>query len=263
MWWRGPEFLEIHPFFPNQPKLDDLEKDGKKSVQKEYKTKQIHVFATISFVEPNRLDQLVEKSSKLDKLLRIAVLVFRFLLNSARNLRWWKKDDDDNIIGFGNQNWVQKQEGLFKSIISALYQVDTSSLIRRKVRLIAINEDIELKDFHQHELSVAKRALITLAQLKVYQNEFGALLTNEELHKSSPLLKLNPIYHQGTLIVGGRFKANEEIPFSIRHPVILPKGATISQRIIMDTHDALGHAGPSQVLYQLRQATWPIGASEL
>ena len=64
-------------------------------MQKEYEKKQIHVFATISSVEPNRLDQLVEKIIKLDKLLRIAALVFRFLLNSARCLSWWKKGDDE------------------------------------------------------------------------------------------------------------------------------------------------------------------------
>ena len=70
--------------------------------------------------------------------------------------------------------------------ISTLYQLDSVSLIRRKIKLVTINDEIELRDFHQYESSTAKRALITLAQHKAYQKEFKALQLNEELPKSSP-----------------------------------------------------------------------------
>ena len=97
------KFLETSPFYPDQPELNKLEKAARNSVQKEFKTKQANVFSTTTSVGPNQLDQLVERISKLNKLLRITALSLRFLLNSARNQNWWKSDEEESVIGFGNE----------------------------------------------------------------------------------------------------------------------------------------------------------------
>lgn len=60
------------------------EKEGEKSVQGEYKAKQVYVFATIASVSSNRLDQVIEKISNLCKLLRITFLVFRFFIKLGK-----------------------------------------------------------------------------------------------------------------------------------------------------------------------------------
>ena len=123
-----------------------------------------------------------------------------------------------------NFGYLNKKD--FSNLVSTLYPIDRSKLIIRKIKLDQINSHIELSDFHQYELSAAKRLLVTLAQRKVFQKEFGALHLEEDLPKGSPLPKLNPIIHKGTLILGGRFRPNVQSPFSSRHPVILPNNAT-------------------------------------
>ena len=75
----------------------------------------------------------------------------------------------------------------------------------------------------------------------------------------APPLKSKPHHLARNLNFWGKIQTQCRNPIEIRHPVILPKEAAISQKIIMATHETLDHSGASQVLYQLRQSMWPMG----
>ena len=72
---------------------------------------------------------------------------------------------------------------------------------------------------------------------------------------ASPLRTLSPSIHDGIICVGGRLN-RAPIPFSAKHPMILPSKHPVSDLIIKDYHEKEGHVGASHVLASLRQKFW-------
>jgi Family of unknown function (DUF5641)/Integrase zinc binding domain len=61
--------------------------------------------------------------------------------------------------------------------------------------------------------------------------------------------------------VGGRLK-NSDLPFEVKHQIILPKGH-VTTTLVRDLHQDNGHAGAQAVMAIVRQMFWPIGAKRL
>ena len=74
---------------------------------------------------------------------------------------------------------------------------------------------------------------------------------------ASPLRKLSPFLHDGVICVGGRLN-NASIPFSAKHPMILPSKHPVTDLIIKDYHEKEGHVGACHVLASLRQRFWNL-----
>ncbi|XP_063994268.1 uncharacterized protein LOC135171569 [Diachasmimorpha longicaudata] len=72
----------------------------------------------------------------------------------------------------------------------------------------------------------------------------------------APLIKLNPFLDErGVIRVGGRLR-NSNIPFSQRHPMILPKNHHVTDLVIHQEHQRHLHAGAQATLCAIRHRFW-------
>ncbi|CAK9809111.1 hypothetical protein ANTQUA_LOCUS5887 [Anthophora quadrimaculata] len=106
------------------------------------------------------------------------------------------------------------------------------------------------------EMGKAHDALIKLLQQVHFSKELRCLATNQK-DVGEKLQQLSPfIDKDGILRVGGRLK-HSQIPFSQRHPIVLPK-ARVTSLIIEAQHRMHLHAGIQNTLYAVRCRYWPI-----
>ena len=102
------------------------------------------------------------------------------------------------------------------------------------------------------DIEFAKNFLITEAQKIHYPEEYQALTRGEKISEKSQLIKLNPQLRKGVMIMKGRLDNLHAMPEQMKNPIILPKGATITDKIILDHHYKAAHAGPELTLRQVR-----------
>ena len=107
------------------------------------------------------------------------------------------------------------------------------------------------------ELDLAINRVLQITQARDFSREIDRLTCGETINCKSPLLSLNPFMDQGLLRVGGRL-SQSELPFSQRHPILLPRNHPIRTLIIRDVHTHLKHAGNQTTLYAVRESYWPI-----
>ena len=67
--------------------------------------------------------------------------------------------------------------------------------------------------------------------------------------------KLNPRIENGPLRAGGRI-GRAPLPYELKHPVILPYKHHVTDLIIRDHHQRMGHLGQESVLSSLRKKYW-------
>ena len=72
--------------------------------------------------------------------------------------------------------------------------------------------------------------------------------------------KINPIFLDGVARVGGRL-AQLDIDVDMKHPIIMPQPSHLTELIIRQHHDKLGHAGTSHTWASLRQRFWIVKGS--
>ncbi|XP_043238689.1 uncharacterized protein LOC122390096 [Amphibalanus amphitrite] len=77
---------------------------------------------------------------------------------------------------------------------------------------------------------------------------------------SSPLTKLRPQMLNGLLVVGGRLGRSESVSESAKHPVILPRKNHVTQLLIREAHERVGHEGRDHTFWEVRKRFWVIGA---
>ena len=89
------------------------------------------------------------------------------------------------------------------------------------------------------------------------KKEYSLLKVGSTLPSNSRILKLDPYYDSKDQLikVGGRLQF-ADISENVKHPIILPHGHPVVEKIILDTHKRLLHAGPETVLSVLRQSIW-------
>ena len=72
--------------------------------------------------------------------------------------------------------------------------------------------------------------------------------------------QLNPQLKEGLLRVGGRL-ANAPVGYERKHPVIIPYKHHVTDLIIKQCHESLGHMGQESVLSSLRETFWIVKGS--
>ena len=74
------------------------------------------------------------------------------------------------------------------------------------------------------------------------------------------LIQLNPKKDEnGLLQSDGRLRNATDVPYGVRHPILLPKDHTVTRLIIISAHENLGHgSGVEHVLTELRARFWII-----
>ena len=110
------------------------------------------------------------------------------------------------------------------------------------------------------EISEAENTLVRFTQSGSYQEELSALKSNKDVKTSSSLAKLDLFLQDGIIRVGGRIN-HSSFPYSLKHPIILPNKAIITNLLIKNTHIQLGHAGRQHVFSTLREKFWVINAN--
>lgn len=106
------------------------------------------------------------------------------------------------------------------------------------------------------ELQKALLLIIKIDQSLHFKKEIQMLKASRNV--SGPLKDLHPFLdQQGLLRVGGRLH-HSDVPYSQKHPVILPKGSRITDLIISREHIRLLHAGPKLLLSRLNEKYWLV-----
>ena len=97
------------------------------------------------------------------------------------------------------------------------------------------------------ELLNAERYWIAVAQQSAFKEEALLLRKGHQLDSRARLLSLHPMLDtHGLIRVGGRC-GHSSLPYSRRHPLILPHSHAVTTLIIRREHLRLLHAGPTQV----------------
>ncbi|XP_036340597.1 uncharacterized protein LOC118749948 [Rhagoletis pomonella] len=108
------------------------------------------------------------------------------------------------------------------------------------------------------EREAAMKFWIKRIQAIMFKSDIAALNDTKAVNKRSKLLKLNPMLDKnGMLCVGGRLR-NANIPFSERHPVILPKDNHLTMLFIRQAHQRTLDGGTQATLQYVRQRFWII-----
>ncbi|KAK2903740.1 hypothetical protein Q8A73_010397 [Channa argus] len=123
--------------------------------------------------------------------------------------------------------------------------------LRRK----KLNYKTRKKNLTVDELKEAEVDIIRHCQRKSFPDEISSLLKGEAVKRSSHIHRLNPVLQDGILRVGGRL-SRAAMPEESKHPAILAKNHRVSQLILQDIHERIGHGGRNHVLSTLRQRYW-------
>lgn len=108
------------------------------------------------------------------------------------------------------------------------------------------------------ELDKAITRLTRIIQEDAFAPEMRALRKSQPISRSSKLISLSPfINDNGVLRVGGRL-LQSNLPYAIKHPMLLPLKHPLTKMLIAREHQRLLHAGAQATLASLRQRFWPL-----
>lgn len=110
------------------------------------------------------------------------------------------------------------------------------------------------------DLTEAEEEIIHHCQRKKFQEEISSLQRGDSVKRSSHIYKLNPILEDEVLRVGGRLN-RAAMPEESKHPAILAKDLQVSELILQEVHEEVGHSGCNHVLSKLCLKYWFPNAS--
>ena len=184
-----------------------------------------------------------------------------------------KKDiqtDDEEVKKEFNVNTVTKPDALdtlfcFFSIWFRLVKA-VAQLLRFELhgakKYLGHSIDVPFGRLTVQEFIRSSLAIVKYIQRKSYANEIGCIEQNRNLPRSSPLARLCPIIVDGLLRVGGRL-CFVDMPFEMKHQLIIPGDHPVATLIVRSLHISNGHIGPSHLLSLLREKYWIVGGSRL
>ena len=122
----------------------------------------------------------------------------------------------------------------------------------------AVEEQREFGVLSPEQLLAAEHFWVRHVQAHHFHDEIKVLTDKKYISKGSKILKLHPFLDEfGLLRISGRLR-NAMIDENSMHPLILPKGSTLSQLLIRDVHARTLHGGTQLVLSTLRQRYWIV-----
>jgi len=135
--------------------------------------------------------------------------------------------------------------------------IRVTAYVLRWVQVFKSGESSESRELSAEELKNAKLNWYRQVQREVYRIEYAQLEAGQPLPKTSTTLKLDPYFDKEDrlLRVGGR-QQYSNLPEVTKHPIILPHGHPVVEKIIQCVHNELLHAGPENTLSVLQQNIW-------
>ena len=109
-----------------------------------------------------------------------------------------------------------------------------------------------------HEIQDAETQIVKYVQTMAFPEEIIAfhLPKGKQMKKKSSIYRLDPFCENGVLRVGGRL--SHAYASEATHPAILPSKSHVTDLIISDTHQRLGHSGRLHVLATMRERFWIV-----
>ena len=100
------------------------------------------------------------------------------------------------------------------------------------------------------EISSAETYWVKQAQAEAFPNG----------ERENSLVRLNPKKDdEGLLRIDGRLRYASNLPYDVRHPILLPKNHPVTRLIVLDAHRRLGHGtGVEHTLTELRTRYWIV-----
>lgn len=112
------------------------------------------------------------------------------------------------------------------------------------------------------EIGKSLTICVKLTQSIDFCDEIKMLSTNREINHS-PMLKLMPFLdNNGIIRVGGRLQ-NSELPYDVKHPILLTKSNPLSKLIISDAHEKTLHGGLTLTLAYVNKHFWILSGTQL
>ena len=97
--------------------------------------------------------------------------------------------------------------------------------------------------------------LCSVDQLESHPEEYKQLKYNKAIPKISSLLLFKPFMLEPLIRVGGHIK-HEDLPFNIKHQIIIHHKHRIANLILKDIHEKYMHAGRHHILSLSREHYW-------
>ena len=235
-WWNGPNFL-WKPL-PNETSFDPQVSPDDPEVRK------VTVLASTSAEHSDLIDDIKHFSDWFHAKRVIALCVLfsqKMKLSLKKDSTNSAKEEDDSLRPNKER---KRQDGSLRSIT------------------------LRVKD-----LQTAELFLIKAAQSKAFPEETEALATKshqengivgKSVKRTSPIHRLKPIVDDdGVLRVGGRLHQTE-LPYDVKHPVLLPKKAHLTDLVIRHFHQCTGHQGRARTHAGIRSSGyWIVNGSSL
>lgn len=227
VWFSGPKFLYEHNITTDMRQVSlELSSDDPE-VKKEV------CVATACTNVSEAETELFGRISSSKKL----VSMFCYVLKFVFNLKYY----------------VQRRKTLQKQNVSE----DDIDDMMGKEKTSQPNHDVTPED-----LQNTRMFLYRWVQQKYFPEEIEQLRQGQAVKRSSPTFRLDPIYQDGLIRVGGRLeKAN--LDYNVKHPILLPKQSYLSKLIVRSAHQEVGHLGKNTILAKIRQNIWIIGVAKL
>ena len=109
-------------------------------------------------------------------------------------------------------------------------------------------------------LQEAERVIIRFVQKSMPEFPRERCDGDIKVVRRSPLEKLHPRMENGVMVVGGRLNRSACVSEAEKHPVILPRRHHVTQLLIREAHESVGHQGRDHTFWKLREKYWIVGA---
>lgn len=105
------------------------------------------------------------------------------------------------------------------------------------------------------ELAISIKLVIRHSQQLHFYQEYTELIIKQNLQKTSKLLSLHPFLDEDNIIRVGVWA---DLPFSTRHPIIIPRKSRLTELLIYEAHNQTMHGSVSLMLSHIRTQCWII-----
>ena len=106
------------------------------------------------------------------------------------------------------------------------------------------------------EIELAEKKILLDCQSRSFSTEIAALRTGNPVKSDGRLRQMSPFLDsEGVLRVGGRLDA-APVPYSTRHPAILPARDDVTRLVVTHSHSKVLHSGQERTLTEVRRAYW-------
>jgi len=140
---------------------------------------------------------------------------------------------------------------------------NTRKVNEKKLQTHSTYSKPEIPPISMSEKNQATLCLVRTIQDKYFKEEIHSLTKHYSVKQCSPILRLSPFLDENRILrVGGRLEASN-LPYTAKHPILLPGHHPFSHLIIKHEHERHLHAGAQATLAAVRQNYWITSARNI